>query len=304
MDQSILQLSTGEMILIPKGNFMMGSSDQNAAAKEKPCHRVFVDDFYMDKYMVTNNQFNLFCKETGFITTAEEIGEGDTYINDKWQWVKGADWGHPYGPKSSIHNSMNHPVVLVTIWDALAYCAWRAKKENRYIRLPTEAEWEKAARGNDCRLFPWGNEPVDEGGILRARFNDGDAKGTCPVGLFPEGASPYGIMDMAGNAWDWCLDSLDEQYYCKAPSYDVGGPLSISVYNIFRGGSHRFPKEALSSSCRHSNRLDRPSIGIGFRTVAPKIEWDSKRLKVYLRQFTYIIYKIRRQLRNKVYKYI
>ncbi len=302
MNQKGLQLSTGEMVLVPEGDFIMGSADPAANANERPPHKVFVDEFYIDKFMVTNQQFDLFCQETGYISTAEQIGEGDTYVNGQWQWVKGADWRHPYGPPSSIEARLDHPVVLVTIKDALVYCAWRSKKEDRYFRLPTEAEWEKAARGSDGRLFPWGHEAVDAGGVLRARYNDGETKGTAPVGSFPEGASPYGIMDMAGNAWDWCLDAMDQEYYHKAPLRDVGGPFSLDTANVFRGGSHMFPKEALSSSCRHCNLLDRPSVGIGFRTVAPKRSWDAKRVRVFLRLMAYQRRKIKAQVRKMLFK--
>jgi formylglycine-generating enzyme len=288
----------GEMVQVQKGIFEMGSGDSNADDKEKPCHKVLVNDFYIDKYMVTNMKFGEFCEETNFLTTAEIDGEGDTIVNGKFQWVKGANWRHPYGPHSSTEQKGDHPVVLVTVRDALAYCAWRSKKEKRYFRLPTEAEWEKAARGTDGRQYPWGNEPPTDGGIVRARYNDGSLKGTAAVGLFPEGASFYGVMDMAGNAWDWCVDALDMQYYKKAPNCDVGGPLSMSHASIFRGGSHIFPAEALRSTCRHSNYLGRPSVGIGFRTVAPAKKWDSVRIRVLNRMVVYYAFRMKKKIKR------
>jgi formylglycine-generating enzyme required for sulfatase activity len=286
----VLELKTGEMFFIPEGPFWMGSRLESAPEREKPCHKVYVHGFYMDKYMVTNALFNQFCRETGYITAAENAGGSDTFLEGKWQWKEEACWRHPYGSSSSISGLTDHPVVHVTVKDALAYCAWRSKKENRYFRLPTEAEWEKAARGTeDERFFPWGNEPVNEGGITKAAFNNGKARGTTPVGSFPEGASPYGIMDMAGNAWDWCMDAFDEYYYHRAPSHDVGGPWSLSKSSVFRGGSHIFPEEALSATCRHTNSMFRASVGIGFRTVSPLRKLDLVKYKVELRNFAHWI---------------
>jgi len=293
-----MNLKTGEMNFISRGEFYMGTSLPEAAEREKPCHIVYVNDYYMDVFMVTNEQFAQFCNETKYKTTAEKIGEGDTFINGKWGWVKGANWRHPYGPESSIDDRHDHPVVLVTVRDAFAYCAWRSRKEKLHFRIPTEAEWEKAARGTDDRRYPWGNDAVDAGGILRARYRDSEPKGTSPVGSFSAGASPYGIMDMAGNAWDWCLDAMDYQYYSKAPRYDVGGPLSISDDNVFRGGSHLFPQEALSATTRHSNNLARPSVGIGFRTVVSLNNPYSIKIKIFSRYLVSYISRIRNRFGN------
>jgi formylglycine-generating enzyme required for sulfatase activity len=288
------------MILVQKGIFEMWSNDINADDREKPRHKVMVDDFYIDKYMVTNKKFAEFCEKTNFLTTAEIDGKGDTIVNGKFQWVKGANWRHPYGPNSSIEQKADHPVVLVTVRDALAYCSWRSKKEKRYFRLPTEAEWEKAAVGTDGRQYPWGNDPPIDAGIVRARYNDGSPKGTASVGSFPEGASFYGVMDMAGNAWEWCVDAIDLHYYKKAPDYDVGGPLSISYYSVFRGGSHFFPAEALRATCRHSNYLGRPSVGIGFRTVAPAKKWDSVRIRVLSRMVAYFVSRMKIKIKRRL----
>ena len=289
----------GEMVLVQKGYFEMGSGDIDADDSEKPRHEVWVNEFNIDKYMVTNKQFAEFCEDTNYLTTAEIDEKGDTFINGKFRWVEGANWRHPYGPLSSIEQKADHPVVLVTVRDALAYCAWRSKKEKRYFRLPTEAEWEKAAVGTDGRQYPWGNDPPTEAGIVRARYNDGSLKGTASVGSFPEGVSFYGCMGMAGNAWEWCIDAMDRHYYKKAPDYDVGGPLSLSCDNVFRGGSHIFPEEVLKSTCRHSNHLGRPSVGIGFRTVAPSKKWDSVRLRVMCRMVAYSISRMKLWIKHR-----
>lgn len=286
------------MVFIQKGIFEMGSNDINADDGEKPRHKVFVNDFYIDKYLVTNEKFAEFCQQTDYKTTAEIDGTGDTIIDDKFQWVEGADWCHPYGPGSSINQKADHPVVLVTVRDALAYCAWQSKKEKKYFRLPTEAEWEKAAVGLDGRQYPWGNESPTDGGVVRARYNDGFSKGTVPVDSYPEGASFYGVMGMAGNAWEWCVDAMDRQYYKRAPNHDVGGPLSMSYNSVFKGGSHFFPAEALRSTCRHSNFLGRPSVGIGFRTVAPEKKWDSVRIRVINRMIAYFVSRMKMKIKR------
>lgn len=288
------------MVLIPKGIFAMGSNDQNADDREKPCHKVLVNEFHIDRYLVTNKQFSIFCNETNYLTTAEIDGEGDTIVNNKFQWVKGADWRHPYGPNSSISQKDDHPVVLVTVKDALAYSSWRSKKEKRYFRLPTEAEWEKAAVGTDGRQYPWGNSPPSDAGIVRARYNDGSLKGTASVGSFPEGCSFYGVMDMAGNVWEWCIDAMDKQYYKKAPQCDVGGPISMSPDSVFRGGSHVFPEDALRSTDRHSNYLGRPSVGIGFRTVSPLKKWGKVEMRISNRLFVYFFTRMKAKIKRQL----
>jgi sulfatase modifying factor 1 len=277
---STLELRTGTLVLVPRGVFTMGTDDPDADGRERPAHPVFVDDFYIDREMVTNAHFERFCRETGYRTTAERSGKGDTYCDGAWAWVAGACWRHPRGPGSDA--VADHPAVLVTLEDALAYAAWRSRVEGRWFRPPTEAEWEKAARGTDGRRYPWGDAPVDEGGVLRARYCEGPARGTAPSGAHPAGASPFGVLDMAGNAWDWCLDVFEETYYRRAPAVDTAGPLALSDSGAFRGGSWIFPREALHSSGRHTTSIIRPSAGIGFRTVLPL--GRGHRLRVVLRQ--------------------
>jgi len=187
-------------------------------------------------------------------------------------------------------------VVLVTLGDALAFCDWRSRLEHRRFRLPTEAEWERAARGTDGRVYPWGNEPVDAGGTLRARFNDGKARGTAAVGTHPLGASPCGALDMAGNVWEWCLDAFDEGSYRRAGREDQGGPLALHGEGVFRGGSWIFPREALRASGRHHHDITRPSAGIGFRTVHPLDDPPRLRLAKLARRGVFELALLRRRL--------
>jgi formylglycine-generating enzyme required for sulfatase activity len=126
----------------------------------------------------------------------------------------------------------NHPIVFMIYDDAIAYCNWAG------VQLPTEAQWEKAARGTDGRIYPWGNEAPDAGGRYRANYypKEDGYDDTAPVGSFPLDASPYGVMDMAGNVQEWCADWYDENYYASAPNQNPQGP-SSGTYRLLRGGS-------------------------------------------------------------------
>lgn len=237
------------MVLIPGGTFQMGGDNEQADPDELPKHTVQLSPFYMDITEVTNQQFQAFVNATGYITTAERKPDweelkktlppgtekpsddilqaaslvfsqtpGPVHLNDYsqwWHWVKGADWKHPQGPNSSINGKEEYPVVHISWDDAMAYCKWAGK------RLPTEAEWEFAARGGLINnIYPWGNEPVNKGkpktnsweGDFPYRNEKKDGYVTAaPVRSFaPNG---YGLYDMAGNVWEWCSDLYNYDYY-------------------------------------------------------------------------------------------
>src|SRR5580658_1629248 len=232
-----------EMIWIRGGEFSMGS-DHPDMEDARPVHRVRVDGFWMDRTTVTNDQFAQFVAATGYVTIAErrpdpkdfpgarpeDLVPGSvlftppshpTGLNDAyawWSYVKGASWRHPQGPASSLQGRGNHPVVHVAWEDAAAYAKWAGK------RLPTEAEWEFAARGGlDRQPYVWGHE-FRPGGKYQANTfqghfpdkntaEDGYA-GTAPVGSFA--ANGYGLFDMAGNVWEWCADWYRADYYRTA----------------------------------------------------------------------------------------
>ncbi len=187
-----------EIVYVPAGEFIMGSDEGDS--DEQPVHTVYLDAFWIDKYEVTNSQYRK-CMEAG----ACDVPSDTTYYDN-------ADYAE-------------HPVVYVSWNDALAYCQWAGK------RLPTEAEWEKAARGTDGRTYPWG-EGID---CDHAQYDECGGQ-TVPVGSRSKGASPYGALDMAGNVWEWVADWYDSGYYSQSPGRNPPGPDS-SEFRVLRGGS-------------------------------------------------------------------
>ena len=184
-----------EMITIPAGKFTMGSNDSEDGAK--PVHTVYLDSYEIGRYEVMVAQYRKFCEATGRVMPK----------TPEWGW------------------NDDHPIVNVTWSDAEAYCKWAGG------RLPTEAEWEKAARGTDGRTFPWG-ATWDKNRCANWELS---LTSTAPVGSYPAGASPYGCMDMAGNVWEWCADWYDEDYYAASPSRNPAGP-SSGGWRVLRGG--------------------------------------------------------------------
>lgn len=218
------------LALVPAGEFTMGST---MADDEKPVHRVYLDAFYMDKYHVTVGQYAKYLEAT------------DKEAPPEWD----------------IMNQPHHqkrPVVNVSWYDAVTYCKWAGK------RLPTEAEWEKAARGTDGRLYPWGNEAPTR---LHANFGKkkwANHMALVPVGMFELGKSPYGIYDMAGNAWEWVNDWYDHDYYKKSPAKNPQGP-KTGKSKVVRGGNWLYVQEFLRSSFRYNAEPSGRQFGYGFR---------------------------------------
>ena len=231
------------MVLIPEGEFIMGSSDTEAKEDEKPPHKVFLDAFYIDKHEVTNAQYKRFIDETGYPAP---------YVD--------ADWARPYNWTNRTYpkGKANYPVVLVSWKDAQAYARWAGK------RLPTEAEWEKAARGAlVSKKYPNGDNITQK----EANYNTGSIfsfNKLRPVGSYkPNG---YGLYDMAGNVWEWCQDWYSESYYKNSPYRNPQGPPN-GLYKVFRGGSWVAEKRFLRCSQRGKNVPTYKSHTVGFRCV-------------------------------------
>lgn len=239
------------MVEVPAGEFVMGS-DTSPWEFERPMHSVSLDAFLIEKTEVTNAMFAEFVNATGYVTQAEKAGAGFVYAGD-FQWVQGANWRRPNGPDSSLAGRELFPVVQVSWTDAQAYCAWADR------RLPTEAEWEKAARGSDGREYPWGNEIS----CSQANYKDcvGDAVG---VGSYPEGASPYGALDMAGNVWEWVADFYSATYYPISPLENPTGPNS-ETERVHRGGSWYDLPAHVRAAYRYGNPPERTFNAVGFR---------------------------------------
>ncbi|MGH2368740.1 MAG: formylglycine-generating enzyme family protein, partial [Chloroflexota bacterium] len=212
-----------------------------------------VGAFLIDRRETTNAEFEAFVAATGHVTDAERPGVG-WHWDGAWREVPGADWRHPRGPGSSLEGLDDHPVVQVSWNDAVAYCRWRGR------RLPTNAEWERAARGGDMRPYPWGWEPPRDGPRYRAsygtdrccRADAGDgALYTAPVGSFPLGRSPFGLEDMAGNVWEWVEDRFD------------------ASRRTIRGGGWGNNPEGLRIGLHHANPPDIGLSMVGIRCAGP-----------------------------------
>ncbi len=306
------------MIWIEGGTFTMGGQDKFALEREKPQHIVKVDGFWMDIHEVTNQQFKAFVDATGYVTWAEKpvdweqlkqdlppdtpkphdsilapgsmsfvYAQNINNLNDIsqwWCWTNGVDWKHPTGKDSSIDLIMDHPVVHVCYWDALAYCKWAGK------RLPTEAEWEYAARGNlPNSIYPWGNEHITKG-KPKANYWQGNFPSentvkdgfltTAPVMSFaPNG---FGLYDMAGNVWEWCTDLYNVNYYQSLnpnkvsinpkgaeKSFDPDDPWTEK--RVQKGGSYLCNDSYCASyrcSAKMPGAMDTGMPHVGFRCVA------------------------------------
>ena len=213
------------VMYIPEGSFLMGSanSDSNASADEKPQHEVYLDAFWMDAYEISNEMFVKFVQETGYQTAAEEQGYSYMYSSSgAWAEYSGVNWRHPMGENTTADSSL--PVVHVNYYDATAYCAWAGG------RLPTEAEWEKAARGEDGRLYPWGNT------FASANLRYNASGGPISIYSFPESQSPYGVFNMAGNVFEWTNDWYNANYYSNSPTNNPTGPSNGDLIALRSGG--------------------------------------------------------------------
>lgn len=248
-----------EMILIPNGDFIMGAN--NSEPNESPEHKVIISDYYIDKYEITNTQFEKFVTATGYKTDAEKTGKGWVWIDGELKEVSGANWRNPEGDGIGIKDRMHCPVVQISWSDAKSYAEWVDK------RLPTEAEWEKAARGTDGRIYPWGNDWI-------ASATNNIVTGpcsACPVADNEAGKSPYGCYHMSGNVAEWCADWFDEIYYHQSNIGDNPKGPKEGKSHALRGGSWVLAKKGLFTTARQPGHFDNQtnfwSNYIGFRCV-------------------------------------
>jgi len=214
------------MVFIPAGDFIMGSSESDPEADddERPQHIVYLDEFWIDQTEVTNAKYQL-CATSNHCTPPM------------------------HSPRFNDAKYADHPVKGVTWSQAEAYCFWAGR------RLPTEAEWEKAARGADGRIYPWGGD-IPQKNLLNFDRLSGD---TTPVGSFLGGASPYGVLDMAGNVWEWVADWYDPDYYINSPAENPQGPAGSGNLRVIRGGAWGAGRRAVRAANRfwaYPNRND------------------------------------------------
>ena len=281
-----------EQVGIPTGSFPMGDAwgDGHPADGEQPVHEVAVSGFSVDVTTVTNADFEVFVAQTGYRTEAEVFGFSAVFhlalsapVEDVlgpvpgtpwWLGVRGASWRSPGGGASDLAGLADHPVVHVSWNDADAYCRWAGR------RLPTEAEWEYAARGGlEGRRFPWGDAlSTDDGWRLNIWQGDFPVQnsaddgwvGTAPVRSYePNG---YGLWQTVGNVWEWCADWFDAGFYRASPRQDPAGPVEGTA-RVMRGGSflcHDSYCNRYRSAARSSNTPDSSTGNVGFRTVSPR----------------------------------
>jgi formylglycine-generating enzyme required for sulfatase activity/predicted MPP superfamily phosphohydrolase len=238
------------MVHIEAGEFIRGS---NEADYEKPIQQVYLDAFMVAKYTVTNREFKEFVRDGGY-------NNKDYWTPEGWQWQKDGEIIEPEYWHDRKWNGPNFPVVGVSWYEAAAYAGWLSQKTGEKYILPTEAQWEKAARGTKGLIYPWGNEfdknlcNYDECGLGR----------TSPVGIFPGGESPYGCVDMAGNVWEWCGDWYDSYYSKSCPKENPQGP-STGSRRVLRGGGWGHDAWGCRAASRGCRRPAARGAGIGFR---------------------------------------
>jgi serine/threonine-protein kinase len=239
------------LLYIPAGDFLMGATDAEIAQvqqtcsgcnlnEERPQHTVYLDAFWMDQTLVTNRMYAQ-CVQAGRCLPP----------SDKSSSTRQTYYGNP--------QFAQYPVIYVSWDDAQTYCGWAGR------RLPSEAEWEKAARGTDGRLYPWGSQAPSE---TLVNFNR-NFKDTTEVGKYPAGASPYGALDMAGNVWEWVNDWFDSNYYSTSPARNPPGP-ATGKFHVLRGGSWGISANGLRAAYRTSYDPAILLINVGFRcAVSP-----------------------------------
>nr|CBH39249.1 hypothetical protein, calcineurin-like phosphoesterase, NACHT domain, and DUF323 family [uncultured archaeon] len=252
-----LRIKVDNMVLVKGGKFMRGSSEDDADAypEEKPQREIYIDDFMIGKYPVTNEEFKEFVDDGGY--DREEF-----WTREGWRWREKNKIFKPRYWHDRKWNGSNFPVVGIIWYEAEAYANWLSKRTEHPYRLPTEAECEKAARGIGGYKYPWGDE-FDKN---LCNSSESGLYHTSPVGIFPKGKSPYGCFDMAGNVWEWCSDWYNDKYYGNSPDRNPKGP-SSGADRVFRGGSWLHGARYCRSAYRDLSVPRDRSSDLGFRLL-------------------------------------
>ncbi len=248
------------LVHVPAGEFLMGS--KKGDADERPPRRISVSSFWIDRTELPASRFALFVAKTGYKTTAEK--KGWTWVWDVklkkgkgwWRKVRGANWIRPEGKGTDWRDMKEQAASHVSWTDAEAYCAWAGR------RLPTEAEWEYAARGSDGRNYPWGNQR--DAGRANLKGGKDGFPGVSPVGAFKSGAGPFGTLGMSGNVWEWVSDRYGARAYRKMKKINPTGPAKGKT-RVVRGASWGSPIAWATTHNRYSRKPDYRNNKIGFR---------------------------------------
>ena len=244
--ESFEEAVTGIRLLwIPGGEFWMGADD--TSPRERPVHRVRVSPFWLGETPVTNAQYEVFVREAGY--------------------------QQPESWRDSRYSGRAQPMVGVSWDDAMAFCAWLSERSGVNVRLPTEAEWEFAARGTDGRLYPWGNEEPDETRANYAPAFQPNVGQPTPVGSYPAGRGPFGTLDQAGNVFEWCYDIYNGGVYGSRTGtvVDPAGPEGAqtrAIARAIRGGSWSVVADFLHAAYRHRIEPEYRGGNLGFRVCA------------------------------------
>ena len=265
--------SSLEMVLLKGSCFRMGNFIKFMASDALPVHKVCLDDFYIGKYEVTVGSYRKFVDETSYVTEVEIEGKGMVLnaTGDNWEEREGISWRNP-----GFEQNENHPVVMVSWNDAMAYIKWLNEKSGLKYRLPTEAEWEFAAReGGKFIEYAWGNEQPD-GNVAGDEYKnhfpnrswpvwkgyDDSFVFTAPVGSFK--SNMFDLYDMSGNVWEWCADWYNLEYYASSPVDNPKGPVK-GTHRVFRGGSWYSKPSSLRTGLRDAGTPNEKDFYIGFR---------------------------------------
>ncbi len=248
---------------IPAGEFLMGAED--GEDDERPAHRAYIDEFFIGTHPVTNAEYAAFIRETGHpspnIRALPLMVSGPVEAD-----FRALAAGHIWNNGTPPEGRNEHPVTLIGFEDAVAYCRWLSTKTNKPVRLPTEAEWEKAARGGlEAKKFPWGDTLDSSSAHYLPHTAVKAERSTAPVGTYPPNA--FKLHDMAGNVWEWVSDWYAPNYYSRAQYLNPQGPDS-GLMRLVRGGAWvNTDGRYLRCAYRHKVPPDSYAYSIGFRVA-------------------------------------